>query len=407
MLRLNSSLRIRSPIETLSAARRAAARLGITRVTDTTRLDRLGIPVFAGIRPGALKGSLCVNAGKGITPIEAQVGAYMEAIEFALAEPGASQVQVVMATSRDVLDGASRPDAILDFCPIVRKSFDPSEPLACVEARDIVNHQDTLVPAELVLLPFAQRHPGTGSFGSHSNGLASGNNVPEATLHGLLEVIERDIRSFLTLDGRCDVVQKSTVPASCRALVERIESAGLDILVRTRVNEFGLPFFEAILFDPDSFELFQFAAGYGCHLVPEIALVRAITEAVQTRLSWIHGGRDDLAADLKDVPHGGSDRAWRERSRTAFRSMELRGPVVDFGAGVGDIAEPASPDDAVELVLDRLKREGMNHVCRTIYTQPDEDLAVVRVTVPRLEHLANHSHRVGPRMRAALRRKHA
>ena len=45
--------------------------------------------------PTAAPGSLCVNAGKGLRSIEAEVGAYMEAIEFALAEPGASNVAVI------------------------------------------------------------------------------------------------------------------------------------------------------------------------------------------------------------------------------------------------------------------------------------------------------------------------
>ena len=83
------------PEVTLARARERARALGVTRVTDITRLDRVGIPVYASIRPAAAVGSLCVNAGKGLLPIEAEVGAYMEAIEFALAEPGASRVKVL------------------------------------------------------------------------------------------------------------------------------------------------------------------------------------------------------------------------------------------------------------------------------------------------------------------------
>src|SRR5579872_5458480 len=115
---LSSSLRARPPAATLELARKRARELGITRVTDITRLDRVGIPVYASIRPAATEGSLCVNAGKGLHPIEAEVGAYMEAIEFALAEPGASpHVTTVRARTRDVLDGRRRPEAILDLCP--------------------------------------------------------------------------------------------------------------------------------------------------------------------------------------------------------------------------------------------------------------------------------------------------
>src|SRR5208282_6051864 len=102
---LSSSMRTSTPEATLARAKSRAGALGITRVTDITRLDHVGIPVYASIRPGAAAGSLCVNAGKGFHPIEAEVGAYMEAIEFALAEPGASHVALVRATAGDVLDG--------------------------------------------------------------------------------------------------------------------------------------------------------------------------------------------------------------------------------------------------------------------------------------------------------------
>ena len=112
---LSSSLRPVSPEATLARAKRIAPPLGITRVTDITRLDRVGIPVYASIRPSATIGSLCVNAGKGLHPIEAEVGAYMEAIELAVAEPEAKRVPVVRATARDVLDGRTRPEAILDL----------------------------------------------------------------------------------------------------------------------------------------------------------------------------------------------------------------------------------------------------------------------------------------------------
>ena len=81
--RLSSSLRELPLNETLRRARGMARGLGISRVTDITRLDRVGVPVYVSIRPGAQPGSLCVNAGKGMHPLEAQVGAYMEAIEFA------------------------------------------------------------------------------------------------------------------------------------------------------------------------------------------------------------------------------------------------------------------------------------------------------------------------------------
>ena len=150
----NSSLRAVTLAETRARAEALAPSLGITRVTDTTHLDRVGIPVSASIRPGAAQGSLCVNAGKGVLPEEAHVGALMEAIEYALAEPTAPFAPpVVRASIRDVLDGRTRPDAILDFAPLFGAAIPPDAPLDCVEAEEMLTGGRVLVPACLVFLP--------------------------------------------------------------------------------------------------------------------------------------------------------------------------------------------------------------------------------------------------------------
>ena len=91
----HTSYRSRSIVDTLYYARDYAQRLGVSRVTESTFLDEIGIPVFAGIRPVAVKGSLCVASGKGLCPEEAKVGAYMEAIEQALAEPGKAGLELI------------------------------------------------------------------------------------------------------------------------------------------------------------------------------------------------------------------------------------------------------------------------------------------------------------------------
>src|SRR5882762_3189265 len=102
MHRMTSSVRAVPLVETLARAQAMSGQLGISRVTDTTWLDRVGIPVFASIRPTAVPGSLCVNAGKGVHAVEAQVGAYMEAIEYALAEYDSNRVEIVKSTPRAI-----------------------------------------------------------------------------------------------------------------------------------------------------------------------------------------------------------------------------------------------------------------------------------------------------------------
>ncbi len=252
-VRLSSSLRTTSPEVTLARARARAPSLGISRVTDITRLDRVGLPVYASIRPTAIRGSLCVNAGKGLHPIEAQVGAYMEAIEFALAEPGVAGVPMVSARCRDVLDGKRRPEAILDLCPRLGTRVRLDAPLDCVEAEDIVTGETALVPAELVFVPFPPSKRHVSLFGATSNGLASGNERMEATVHGLCEVIERDIKAFEAVKDTSEPVDLDTVEGPAKALVDIIREADLDLYVRSVKNAFGMAYFFAIINDRDSY----------------------------------------------------------------------------------------------------------------------------------------------------------
>ncbi|PYV49283.1 MAG: methanogenesis marker 1 protein, partial [Acidobacteria bacterium] len=78
-------MRTLAPETTLLYAKRLAAAAGISDVSDITDLDVLGVPVCVSVRPHARGESF--TFGKGLHPVEAEVGAYMEALEFFFAEP--------------------------------------------------------------------------------------------------------------------------------------------------------------------------------------------------------------------------------------------------------------------------------------------------------------------------------
>ena len=82
----NGTHRIIPPEKTLENNENKLKIAGITRMTDITDLDRIGIPVFSAIRPTAQDGGVSVYAGKGIGKNQAKASAMMEGFERYSAE---------------------------------------------------------------------------------------------------------------------------------------------------------------------------------------------------------------------------------------------------------------------------------------------------------------------------------
>jgi ribosomal protein S12 methylthiotransferase accessory factor len=138
------------------------------------------------------------------------------------------------------------------------------------------------------------------SFAWGSNGLASSVDRQEAILSGLYEVIERDSLACWSnyiqknLSTKLFCVDVTSLPfTSSRRLISKITEAGLELYLVQLRNELHLPVFKChILNNIDQAR--STASGYGCHHSAEIAINRAITEAVQGRTCFISGSREDI-----------------------------------------------------------------------------------------------------------------
>jgi ribosomal protein S12 methylthiotransferase accessory factor len=307
-------------------------------------------------------------------------------------------VAPLWATSRDVLDGRRRPEAILDLCPKVGTTITLDAPIEVVTAEETTTGEKALVPAELVFLPF---RPGGRRrklhFGSSSNGLASGNTLREATIHGLCEIVERDVRTFQAVRDTGAPVNLDSVHGDAADLVETIRAAGLELHVRTADNGLGIPYFMALIHDPETIAPQLLNSGYGCHPIRSIAFVRAVSEAAQSRLTIIHGGRDDL------TDHQARFKGWTSARKRAYAARAVAtvssGRSVPFGE-LPDLApEIATLEHCERALLRRLGAAGFDHVYRVAFCRPGDELQVVRVIVPRMEFLTEGLQRVGPRLR--------
>jgi len=208
----------------------ALRRAGITRVAELTGLDTLGIPVFAAIRP--MGKSLSTQQGKGIKQEAARVSAIMEAFETFSAE------ELTLPIVRGSYRGLRKKHNVVDVrkLPRPRGRLDLDATWRWVEGFDLIAGEPILVPEQAVTLDTTfRRRP---VFDISSNGLASGNVLVEAIVHGLCEVFERDAEAAWRRSGRDRrVVLDSIEDPSCHSLIDRITATGARVFVWDLASE--------------------------------------------------------------------------------------------------------------------------------------------------------------------------
>jgi len=380
--------RVRPPEDTLRRVKEATSKAGITRVADITGLDRLGIPIFTSIRPGAQEGAVTVYTGKGCTPQEAEVSAIMEGIERFSAEPGAL---TLIKGSYDALKGRYNVlDPVRLILPKMRM-YAHNEELEWVKGYSITNERDILVPAEAAFHPYERRNQ---LFRTNTNGLAVGNVVEEAVVHGLMEVIERDAWSLFeggVVRDR-DVDLSGSGNALVREILNKFEVASIRAYAKDITSDVGITTIGVAIDDETTRDPALLSLGVGTHLIPEVATLRALTEAVQSRLTTIHGTREDTFK-AEFARRIGYERMKRLNKRWFTSSGE--------SVRLEDLTSVLNQDflEDIKYTVKRLTESGFDEVILVDLTKPDLKVPAVRVIVPGLEVYALDKDRMGERLR--------
>lgn len=370
-----------SPEETLTRITPHLPRCGITRCADVTHLDTIGIPVYCAIRPTAAV--LQVSNGKGLTHASAKVSALMEGIEFFHCEtPEPARLQrhsqtALRATGQAFLD----PAKVAGF--LEANYHSDKHIVEWTQAQHLISGEWTLVPASAVYF-----HRAPSLHMTTTNGLASGNHLTEATLHALYELIERDAAAGLLgharipIQEKCKVVDLArVVDGDLRHLVDMATRSGSKLVLLRVESAISIYTFWAILMNEQSWiSGSTFNTGWGTHLDPAVAASRAITEAIQSRVTMIHGARED--ALIKPVFRKAQE-VWSSKAFQFFMSIEANTPWSDF--------EPykLSPENDLEQTLQRLLQllvaAGHTDILRCDLTKPDINIPVVRLIAPSLK----------------------
>jgi ribosomal protein S12 methylthiotransferase accessory factor len=249
--------------------------------------------VWQAVRP--MSRALSVHQGKGGTHAEAQLGALLEAAESDAAENFAADGP---RCAYSELPADARAPDVADFGYDRAVPPDPHAAFRWVEGEDLLGGPPIHLPFDLVSLDLS-RDP-LGPFDRASNGVATGASRSEALAAALHELIERDsVREWqeIGLVGRMAcALDLDTIPFGWFGhWHERIEAAGADLLVYHVPSLTGSPVFACEINDiGKGARPYLAIQGRGCHPLPEIALFKAVAEALQGRTTFIAGARDDM-----------------------------------------------------------------------------------------------------------------
>ncbi|HSO00063.1 MAG TPA: YcaO-like family protein, partial [Candidatus Nanopelagicales bacterium] len=374
--------RLVSPEETLARLRLLLPVLGITRVADVTGLDTLGVPVVMVTRPAAR--SISVSQGKGLSLDAARASGLMESIEHWHAE------HVQLPLKLGSVNELRFRHRLLDVRGLPRLSvqkFHDNLRLFWVAGIELGSGAPTWVPFEVVHTDYSlPLLAASGAFVMSSSGLASGNHPMEALSHAICELVERDAATMWRLSGkerqRRTRVDLDTVDdAGCREVMEKVERAGALCCVWEITSDIGIPAFSCTIVDRDPNPQRPVApmGGFGCHPARAVALLRALTEAAQSRLTVITGARDDVRArgngpeeDLVAAQHFVAEHGAEAPGRAFHDAPDLAGDTLD---------------EDVSSELDRLRAAGIDEVVAVDLTRPELGIPVVRAVIPGLEPL--------------------
>jgi putative methanogenesis marker protein 1 len=378
------------PEETLERAEARLPAAGITRVADITNLDRIGIPVFSSIRPMADRGAVSVYNGKGATPAEARVSAIMEGLERYSAEVRDRRLKIARFSEIG-------PTALSPSDLILPAGADTEAEIPWVSGWDIMNNEEIMVPANAVFHPLPQEY--RRLFRTNTSGLASGNKIEEAIFHGLAEVIERDAWALVEAARRsAPLIDTDGIEDRlARSLLDRFARAEVDVYLRDITSDIGIPTCAAAADDVRMRDPTLLTTGMGTHTSAKVAVLRALTEVAQSRLTQIHGAREDttLADIRKQIGY--------ERTKRLNRHWFEKGEHKSFS----EIPSFESDDflQDIKHMQKRLEDAGMQRVIVVDLTREEIGIPVVRVIVPGLEMAAVDSERVGKRCRDAKNRR--
>jgi ribosomal protein S12 methylthiotransferase accessory factor len=348
---------------------------------------------------GQLRGDLrTMNSGKGTSDVQARASALCEGLErysgvfrgdeprrrARMADLGGAAVPLGdcllfserQYRERDALNAAA---SRFSFIPA---PLEPAEEVEWSPAWSLTKREVRYLPTAFCYYDYPQPEDRVYCLAC-SNGCAAGNTLEEAILQGFLELVERDSVALWWYNRvrRPAVDLDSFQEPYLERLRAFLHEHGRAYWVLDLTADLGIPVFASLTGRTDRLPE-QIVLGFGAHLDPKVALLRAVTEMNQMLSSPLLG-RPDGEADREPVDPQTAH--WLQTATTANQPYLLpaggapRTAASYAHAWADDVADDVRACQAV------VERAGME-VLVLDQTRPEVGLPVAKVIVPGLRH---------------------
>lgn len=354
-----------------------------------------GIHVYAVTHNNKFKVSKQPSWGKGLSDDLAFVSGLMERVErYSASDVNAFNKQIVYANFHQLK--AHGAISRWSFVPnnlqrkISTKKKIDGQKSPWIESFSISRNKEVFVPANLV---FLKPHWQTNDF-SDTTGLASGNNVEEAVLHGLCEIIERHLEDTTHWNRKKipNIDIESIQNKDSKKIIKKIEEKKIQIFLSYLSDDFEIPAIRVFGYAQGGFfpGSFSFYSATGVHPDKNVALSRALTEFIQSRASAIYSlkERKDEIKIFNFIP---------KNIYRFYHDIMEENEILKFGeiksCAMGDILAD------INFLVESLKRKKVEIIVKNL-THPEIGIPTVRVLARNLQPgvlgigIVNLNHRV-------------
>ncbi|WP_092528550.1 TOMM precursor leader peptide-binding protein [Amycolatopsis arida] len=337
------------------------------------------------------------SGGKGVTALDAEVGALCEAVERHSGRFHGDEERV-RGSLRSLGERAIHPNECLLFderqfrgraewnathgpFQHVLEVFDETAETDWTPVWSLTHERHRLLPTAMLYYG-APGGSNAGALSADSNGNAAGSSLADAVLQGLLELVERDAVAlwWYNRTSQPEVDLDAFADPWHVEMRELYFELGRELWVLDLTADLGVPVMAAVS-RRRSTRREHILFGFGAHLDPRLALRRALTELNQLMPAT-------LAADSSDeIPTTDRDaRHWWEHATVANQPY-LRPTTGEAARGPDAFDYRPRTDLAadVDALVAALGERGLETFVLD-QTRPDIALPVVKTIVPGLRH---------------------